>query len=48
MIEEKPALEPEEESRLSFMDKVSCYKRMGRECLVEEDDYFEDENTIKF
>ena len=38
----------EASARMTFMDKVSCYKRMGRECLVEEDDYFEDENIIRF
>ena len=31
MIEEKPALEPEEESRLSFMDKVLGFRRRNHE-----------------
>ena len=42
----KEMFEIEVNARKRFMDKVSRFKLMGCKCLVEEDDYFEDENTM--
>ena len=38
----------EADARIRFMDRVKRCKKMGHACLEEEDNYFEDENTIKF
>ncbi len=32
----------ERRSRSRFMEKVHCYKKMGKACMIEEDDYFDD------
>jgi uncharacterized protein YegL len=32
----------EMKSRGRFMDKISCYKKMGHACMVEDADYFDD------